>query len=162
MKIVCDQIPKAVYENRLNKRKQTNLQKFGQEYTMQNPIYFDKCMKTQWTRKMYTLPSGKLIYLMGYEPQFLDYIFNNNILNENEIIYKPNGISYNSINGGDKKYYPDFQIPKLNLIIEIKSSYTLKVDKNIELKRNACIRDGFRYIRIVNNDFSEFDLLWSC
>lgn len=47
-------------------------------------------------------------------------------------------------------------IPKLNLIVEIKSWYTEKMDKNVEQKKGACVQQGFKYIRIVDNNFSEF------
>jgi len=53
-------------------------------------------------------------------------------------------------------YYPDFYIPKYNLIIEIKSSWTIITDKNMILKEYATIQNGFRYLRIIDNDFEVF------
>lgn len=146
-------------EKILKKRIQTNINKFGYEHAMQNKKCFHKCMKHQYTRKQYTLPSGNQIYLQGYEPRFLDFIFVNKLLNENEIVYRVSGILYTSADNNQHKYYPDFYIPKLNLIIEIKSDYSLKCDKQFKHKRQSCIDNGYNYICIVNNDFKEFETL---
>lgn len=55
------------------------------------------------------------------------------------------------------KSFTDFYIPKLNLIVEVKSYYTMLLDKNLLLKEQTCRTNGFKYIRIVNNNFEEFD-----
>lgn len=144
----------AIYNKRTIKRKETNNKKFGVDFPMQNPIYFKKCMKHQWTRKYYVLPSGIKIQLQGYEPQFLDYIFNNTFLEESEINYKPDRIAYITTDNRNHYYYPDFFISKYNLIIEIKSSYTYKVDKNRAFKETACIAVGYNYICIIDSDYS--------
>ena len=102
---------------------------------------------------------------MGYESQFLDYIFQNNILKEDEIDYSPKGIKYHHADGTEHYYFPDFYIPKWNLIVEIKSDWTEQLDKNVYLKENETIKQGFNYIRILNIlpsrllDFSNFDKL---
>ena len=133
--------------------------RYGVSYAMQNPesqlLNQQKCYKA----KSYKLTSGRIIYIRGYEPQFLNYIFNNNLLNEDDIDYSPKTIKYINRVGTVSYYYPDFFIPKFNLIVEIKSKYTIKLDKNIEQKRKACEDKGFKYIRIVDNDFSEFQSL---
>jgi hypothetical protein len=155
VKFITKQIPKEEFIKRLEKRKTTNIQRFGYSSAMQNEKYFNKCMKTQYSRKVYILPSGKAIYLQGYEPQFLDFVFTNNLLTENDINYSPEKIRYIGFNNEDHYYFPDFDIPKLNLIVEIKSDYTEKRDKNIELKKRACLDSNKNYLRIVNNDFTE-------
>ena len=93
---------------------------------------------------------------MGYEPQFLNFIFESKLLDERDIDYKPKPIKYINIDNREAYYYPDFYIPKYNLIVEIKSKYTLSRDKNIECKRIACIDSGYKYIRIVDNNFEMF------
>jgi hypothetical protein len=140
----------------LEKRKQTNIKKYGHPHAMQSQICFHKCMTHQYTKKQYKLPSGRQVYLQGYEPQFLDFIFNSNLLKEEDIIYKVSGIQYKSFDNKQHKYYPDFYIPKHNLIIEIKSDYSLKCDKHFKYKKHACICNGYNYICVVNNNFEEF------
>ena len=51
----------------------------------------------------------------------------------------------------EKIYFPDFYIEKLNLIIEIKSSYYYEkyYEKNQE-KYKKCIDDGYSYLFIIN------------
>jgi len=138
----------------------TCLEKYGVENPIQNPNIKNKMMesnkKSMFTHKSYTLPSGKTIHIQGYEPQFLNHIFTNNLLSENEIDYNPDSIKYVDENNKEHQYYPDFYIPKLNLIVEIKSSYTVITDKNVELKKQACLNKNLNYLRIINNNFDEF------
>lgn len=115
-----------------------------------------KCLSGSGRKKDYTLPSGKIIKLRGYEPNFLTYIFSNNLLEENEIIYSPPRIQY-SYNNKEHHYYPDFFIPKFNLIIETKSSWILKKqgrEKNIE-KEKATISKGYNFLLIIDNNFQD-------
>lgn len=133
---------------------------FHEKYGVNNPLQLDsvyiKNVKNSFKTKKYILPSGKIIFKQGYEPKFLDFIFQNNILKEDDIVYYPTSISYVNVNGCKAKYHPDFFIPKWNLIIEIKSKYTIDMDENVLLKENAVRSVGFNYIRISDNIFSEF------
>lgn len=131
----------------------------GTEYPSQNPEIYEKAMKNSFLKKKYILPSGKEILLQGYEPHFLDYVFFNNLLQENEIEYKPKRIKYLS-EGFEHYYFADFYIPKFNLIIEIKSSYILeKYPYNIFLKIEATKALGHNYIMILDKKYEEFKLL---
>jgi len=62
------------------------------------------------------------------------------------------------LNNDNLIYFPDFYLEKLNMIIEIKSSYWYKFheDRNIE-KEKECKKLGYIYILIVNKDYSEFN-----
>jgi len=139
-----------------NKTFQTNIKKYGVQYPSQNKEIIQKIEQTSVQSKPYVLPSGKIIWKMGYEPQFLDYIFQNNILLENEIDYSPNGIKYCSKQGIDHYYFPDFYIPKWKLIIEIKSTYTLAKDKDILLKEQCVYANGYQYCLIYNDPMSRY------
>lgn len=141
----------------LSKRKQTNVKKFGVEFPTQNKQLLGKCITNQYKQKEYMLPSGKKIMLQGFEPQFLDYIFNNTTLTENDVVCYPDSFTYLDSNNNSHYYYPDFLIPKLNLIIEIKSRWTVKTDKNLLLKEQIVKSEGFNYLRIIDNNFTEFN-----
>jgi len=54
-------------------------------------------------------------------------------------------------------YYPDFFIHKLNIIIEIKSSYTYDIDlsKNLD-KMNACFNLDYKFIFIIDKNYNDF------
>jgi intein-encoded DNA endonuclease-like protein len=99
----------------------------------------------------YKLPSGKIVIIQGYEPNFLNYVFNNKILKENQIKIKPKYIIYLH-NNKPHRYYPDFYIPKYNLIVEVK----LQKD-NFLLKKQAVLDNGFNFLLVLDNDFKPFD-----
>jgi hypothetical protein len=121
-------------------------------------ISWNKLKKTLNCPKKYILPSGKIVYLQGYEPQFLDYIFQNNILKETEINYHPQSIKYIGYDNKSHLYMPDFYIPKWNLIVEIKSTFVLNYfDKDCIFKKNACINQHYNYLLLLDNNFSEFN-----
>jgi very-short-patch-repair endonuclease len=58
-------------------------------------------------------------------------------------------------------YFPDFYIPSLNLIIEIKSKWTIKQQgiEKINAKEKATITNGFKYLVIVEKNYNEFNKL---
>lgn len=56
--------------------------------------------------------------------------------------------------GKNKVYHPDFYIPSLNLVVEIKSSWILNKDVEIDEKKKATIARGFRYILILDKNYS--------
>lgn len=136
---------------------QTMLDKYGVEHALQNKELLDKAIENNlFTYKTYKLPSGKVLRLQGYEPQFLDFLFNNNIILENDIQYEPFGIEYKDINNNIRYYFPDFYISKFNLIVEVKSKWTDQFDINIEQKRKSILNAGYSYLKVIDNDFSEF------
>jgi transposase len=120
--------------------------------------WFEKSKKAALKHKPYTLPSGKIIKVQGYEPQFLDYVFENNLVKEEDFDFRQIRIPYKTNDNKRHYYYPDFHIPSKNLIIEIKSTYILnKQGKDIqELKHQACINKGFNYILILDNNMNLF------
>lgn len=110
--------------------------------------------------KKYTLPSGEIVPLRGYEPQFLDHVFKHKLLSEDEIIYEVSHVKY-ELSGKIRRYFPDFYIPKWNLIIEIKSSFTktLAAEGELDAKEQAVRNASFDFLMVTNNKFAEFDKL---
>jgi len=140
------------------KMKETLLKNYGVLVPCQNNEIQQKSQHNAKRLKEYILPSGKKIQLQGYEPQFLDYIFKENLLKEEEIIcgFKqiPHIIYYDN-NNRKHYYFPDFYIPKWNLIIEIKSQWTLTMDKQFPFKIQGT-RLKFDMIIIIDNNFNSF------
>ena len=119
---------------------------------------FKKWKTSCYRLKPYTLPSGKIIKLQGYEPQFLDYVFENKLYKEEDFDFSTKRIQY-VFNNKNHYYFPDFYIPKDNLIIEIKSTYILKRqgnERNIA-KHNATIKSGYKYLMLIDNNFKEIN-----
>lgn len=117
------QVPEVI-----EKGLKTNMIKYGYRYCMQNPIMFGNSQRN--CNKKYTLPSWKIISLQGYENFAMDILLKN--YEEDEIITSSKDESYPKImyqhKNKTKRYFPDFIIPSKNKIIEIKSTYTYRIN----------------------------------
>lgn len=107
---------------------------------------FEKSEKSAKSWKDYIFPSGETRKIQGYENYALDELLEtyheNDIITERRQVPK---IKY-SINGKKMVYYPDIYIKSENLIIEVKSDYTYRLNKikNI-MKALATKKSGFVY-----------------
>lgn len=119
----------------------TNLERYGSKNVMQNAEIRKKNFLTGTRKKLHQgiLTQGdgdKIIDIL-----LLDYT-QDEILSEFQCPY----LAYRSADGIERKYCPDFYIPKDNLIIEVKSMYTFMVDlENNILKSQTVINHGYRY-----------------
>jgi len=141
-----------------NKKNQTCKEKYGYENVMHNDYISQKQRKGSFQRKKYILPSNKEITLLGEEPSFLNYIFTNKLLKEDDIEYNPKKIKY-VIDGKDHYYFPDFYIIPLNLIVEVKSTYILSIQENTDIKIRVTKDLGYNYIMILDKKYDEFKSL---
>ena len=134
------------------------IEKYGSINPSSIPEFVLKRVKNFSKSKPYRLPSGLITYRQGYEPQFLKYVFENKLLREEEIVFNPTPIKFQIIGETfERNYYPDFYIPKLNLVVEIKSDFVRdKLDTYFHEKQATTTRNGFNYICIINNNFDEF------
>lgn len=133
-----------------NKKIKTCLQNHGVEWPSQNEIIHKKQQKYKW--KSFILPSGRIINIQGNEDKALNYLLKN-IYSENEIkIHKGVPSIWYSQNNKKHRYYPDFYIPKENLIVEVKSKYTwnYNLEKNL-LKIKATTDSGYKFQLIIIN-----------
>lgn len=133
-------------EQVMQKRKETNIRLYGVENPLQRKDILDKVMKSQFRLKNFTLPSGKVVKLMGFEPQVVMYLLQNGYVEDDLVFDIIPTIAY------DRKhwYFPDIFIPKENLLVEVKSQWTYDVDleKNT-LKAEASVRAGFKHVIII-------------
>jgi len=131
------------------KIKQTNLERYGVYNYVQYPLFLEKNQsgyKYSW--HSYTLPSGMIIKLQGYEPNAMDMLLLK--YKENDILYKKSEVPeiwyLKSETNTWHRYFCDFYIPKDNLIVEVKSKYTYDVDKQVNLdKQKACLYLGYDF-----------------
>lgn len=133
------------------KIKKFYLEKYNVEYPSQVREIFEKQQKKSFWSKKYK--DTNINYRGSYEFDFLEKYFEKypDLINGPTIRYQ--------FNEKNRIYFPDFLIPSLNLVIEIKNSYLLKTDKDkIEAKRKATIANGFNYIMIVDKDYPLFSL----
>lgn len=130
----------------------TNLERYGTVYPMQNEEIFVKSMKARFKIKEYITETGKVFKYQGYENVAIDFLINHFDVNENQIINRdlPKILYLNPILQKTSRYYPDIWVPKLNLLIEVKSEYTIKHEPEvIYAKQQACRDAGFIHIIFV-------------
>lgn len=130
------------------KVKATNLERYGVEYISQNPIIAENMMKRSYYKKEYTLPSGKVIKIQGYENYALDELIINNT-NENDIVTGCSNVPeiwYFDKDNKKRRHYVDIFIPSLNKCIEVKSTWTMKTQEDVVfLKQKAGKNLGYEY-----------------
>ena len=124
------------------KSKKTMMKRYGVE----NPFFLsNKRYKIKFDERF------NLYYQGTYEKHFLDFCIKNNIK-----VTKPTYILY-FFNNKEYKYFPDYYIESLNLLIEIKSDYIFEIQKEKNIaKHDYSIRNGFEHIFIINKDYNGF------
>jgi hypothetical protein len=122
--------------------------KYGGNAPIQNSDIFNKSFKTRI--KIYRYKNTELLYQGSYELDFLE-----NFANKIDIVNGPR-IKYISKDGIKRVYYSDFCIPSLNLIVEIKSSFTVMLDSDMLEKKLAVIKNGYNFILILDKNYDEF------
>ncbi len=135
--------------NNIKKQKETILEKYGVTNVMHNSDICDKAFVNSNKYKKYTLPSGKIINIQGYENHLLDELLLE--FDESEILADRADMPelWYIKDNKKKRYYPDAYIPSTNTIYEVKSSYTNKVweeNKTKDLKIKSVIENGFNFI----------------
>lgn len=140
----------------IQKRKEiTSWERYGTKNPTQNSRILQKCIYGSYSSKPFNLNS-RVVRLQGYEKQALDFLFRNGFVRKNEIYVhsdlKVPAIKYRH-KGKDKVYHPDFYIESKNIIIEVKSIYTLATSKhnwNVnKAKFCAATEQGFRFFVMV-------------
>jgi hypothetical protein len=131
------------------KIREQNLEKYGVEHPSQNQEIMEKQIKSSYYLKDYKLPSGELIKIQGYEHYALDELLKCENINENDIITGSKNVPivwYNDAADKKHRHYVDIYIPLQNKCIEVKSTWTFKMQKEtIFLKQNAAKEVGYLY-----------------
>lgn len=137
-------------EKTKNKIKETNNIRFGVDNPTQSHDILLKSFKSG--HKVTQFKETNIYYQGSYELDFLEKYYNSDVKRCNSIKYL--------FEEKKKIYFPDFYIEKLNLIVEIKSKYTynLHKERNIE-KQKACENIGYKFLFIIDKDYSEFEKL---
>jgi len=130
------------------KGKQYYIDNFGVTHNMHIGDVADRCKngyKNSWHE--YTLPSGEVIKLQGFEPKAFDLLLEE--YDEDEILYRRTDMPklfYVDKDNKQHRYYPDFYIPKDNLLVEVKSTYTYEASLEVNLLKEKISKEhGFNY-----------------
>jgi len=139
-----------------NKVIQTNLERYGVPHHSQNPEVSETMIKNAYNKKSYILPSGKTIFIQGYENFMLDYLLLVEKLDENDIFTNRNDVPeiwYNDKTYKRRRHYVDFYIKSQNRCIEVKSTFTNQEKNNVFEKQKAAKDLGLKYeIWIFNKE----------
>jgi hypothetical protein len=135
------------------KRKLTCIQKYGVENVMGVPEIAEKS-RNSFKKKIFVLPSGKTIKLQGYEPMIAEKLLSE--FGENDIGVGPTEvpkITYVDADGKSHRYYADFFIRSLNSVIEVKSDYLLYLlFDETSRKLEATIENGYAATLYIVSD----------
>ena len=129
------------------KMKQTILKNYGVEHAMQNSEFAENVSKKAYKLKEYTLPSGNVISLQGYEDWALDYLLHTENLHEEDIVTSRKEVPecWYEFESVKHRYYVDIYIPIQHRCIEVKSTWTYerKGKDRVYAKLHALKNDGF-------------------
>ena len=109
----------------------------------------EKNTKMSYYLKEYILPSGNIIKIQGYEHFALDELLSKKNIDESDIITGCKNVPeiwYNDIIGKKRRHYVDIFIPSHNKCIEVKSTWTFKIQKEIVLLKQLHAKEmGYLY-----------------
>jgi hypothetical protein len=156
--LVCKECCDA---GKYEKIRQSMKTQHGVEYSLQVPELNDKATFKGLNYKKYIGPSGKMYNCQGYEPfalylVFLEYTDEDIITSKQKVpeIWWIDG------DGKEHRYYIDIYIPKEKRMIEVKSDYRYKMDKDkLEFVWRTCVEQGYDYeVWIFNKHHEIVDL----
>jgi hypothetical protein len=153
-----------------NKIKSSNLETYGNEVflasnagkqlmtdlhgfpnAMQCPLFLEKAMKNAHRRKDYTLPSGKIVSIQGYEGYCIDYLLSDYNVEEDEIVTEmslvPKVMYLLESDQSIHRYFMDIYLKDKDVGFEVKSAWTYhsEPEKNKAkwLKASKVCKNGF-------------------
>ena len=128
------------------KMKETCKDRYGCEHPMQDPNISEKCSNNSYNVKEYSMPSGDIRFVQGYEPFALDIILKT--YKEEDIITSRKDVPelWYEFENTKHRHYVDIYIPSINKCIEVKSIWTYELDTDKVLAKQKSAKDlGYQY-----------------
>jgi endogenous inhibitor of DNA gyrase (YacG/DUF329 family) len=145
------------------KRKDTMVERFGAVNAMGNRKIrqraYRRAQKNKFSRKEYVL-GKRTVKVQGYEPQALDYILGLGKIQAKDIRVESDGLpAFEYTAAGVKKlYFPDMLVSQ-NIIVEVKSTWTLLANNaqfsTVKRKRRACVSKGYKFKLLIMQSSGE-------
>ncbi len=140
----------------IQKRKEAlSLGRYGVRNPNQTKSAAAKSLDSAFKRKEYKL-GRRLIKVQGYEPQALDYMRKAKVkASDICTVWEKTipSIKYSNAKNRGCVYFPDFYIPRKNVLVEVKSIYTIAPNKAQwklnKRKFKACSDQGYKLIVMV-------------
>jgi hypothetical protein len=144
------------------RRKKTWIEKYGVDNPTKDKDILHKAMvsngESEYRTKSFVFPSGKKVRCQGYEGPILQELLDSGI-HEDDIVVSRKlvpRVKY-KFEGKSSWYYPDIYIPRLSMIIEVKSLYTWKKYKMRNLAKRAATKAAGFNINIIIRDNTCYD-----
>ena len=129
------------------KRRATNLLRYGVEHPLQNPDVAEKHARGCYRTKLYVFSDGKEVVIQGYEGFALDDLVAQGYVSD-DIVTSRSLVPevWYTQDGKSRRYYADIWIAKDNLLVEVKSAWTLSLNPGkVEAKKQRCLALGYDY-----------------
>lgn len=131
-----------------SKARETSMARYGVPYPMQHPEVHAR--STKYYRKASTLPSGTTYYYQGYENVAVEKLLQDGVLESDIIISQPSIIPtieyFNPVKRKLCHYFPDIFVPTQNLLVEVKSTWTMRNQLQENLAKHQAARSlGYRH-----------------
>ena len=144
---------------------------YGVDHHMQHPETFQKCMETALRLKQFSLPkTGRVVEVMGYEQYAIELLLEKvhpllgRPVEEDEILTGPDvpRFAYADENGQKRRYFPDIAIKDTNIIIEVKSIWTLnyKPQRNYHKFLGVSALNHICQVMVFKNQSTLCDTFW--
>jgi hypothetical protein len=129
-----------------NLHKESLRKKYGVDNVMQIPEVFYK-QQLSGKKIKETIIDGVGIQYQGYEDKGIRFLLDLGYhINDIKIGKGKVPVIPYTFKGKSKIYYPDIYIPKDNLIVEIKSDYTMQKEFELNIaKKEATIQQGYQF-----------------
>lgn len=143
---------KAATPARVAQSVKTCLKRYGVSHVSQHKPIHDRQVNSGYRAKPYRL-GRRVVNVRGYEPQALDYLL---ALGIPVGCIRAGGKGIPSIRykyqGKDRVYFPDILLTapgKRDTLVEVKSTYTFKVDPKLKAKQKAVEKAGYAFRLLV-------------
>ena len=130
-------------------------EKYGVKNVMHIPEFAEKAVNNSYKKWKTITINDKHFKLQGYEHLGLELLLHT--FSEDEIWCNKAEMPclWYEWNGVNHRYYPDFFIPSLNLIFEVKSEYTYYKDLDRNMLKKRCSEEaGYGFQFLVFNEAS--------
>lgn len=123
----------------------TSIKNYGVPHHMQHAKIAEKVLKNAYRFKNFVFPSGRIDKVQGYEPFGLNDLLTIENVPENDIITKRTKVPeiwYKDSDDKDHRYYVDIYILNQERCVEVKSTWTTKLNPDIILLKQKAVQDA--------------------
>lgn len=153
----ADENARKAYREMFKKRMKS---KYGKTHILDDPEQQKKMLGNRKISLEYKWNDGRISVVNSkLELSFLNFLENTYRFNK-DCLMEPPTIYYTIGKNTSSFYLPDFYIPSLNLIVEVKGTnphYQNRDSYKEELKASATRSEGFNFIQINDENYIEFN-----